>query len=170
MTAVRRLRASPATLLMWIGCFLGMTLGLAFDCRSTTLEALAMLCTSGSGSLASNLVRHFAQLPGANIGMLLGGLAALGMVEVGARRALGIEPPVASATQLGAGLFCNLAMLVGMSIACCTGATLAAQFGMGWSGPAMLVAMAAGMTGGIAVAKALARLASGSNRRAWRLA
>ncbi len=72
-------RLPPGTRAMWLGSAAGMALGLAIDCRSVTPAALAGLCTAETGSWLAGFARHLALLPATNIGMLLGGLAALSL-------------------------------------------------------------------------------------------
>ena len=135
---------------MWLFCVGGMALGLAIDCRSATPAALANLCTAGTGSLLTDLARHLALLPATNIGMLLGGLAALGLGgTTGAPRA-----------RLGVNLACNAAMFAGMSLAGCLGPALAVRLGIEWSVWVMMAAMTAGMTLGMMATTALGRLAT----------
>ncbi len=141
-----RLRSGP--LPMWLFCVSGMALGLAIDCRSVTPAALASLCTAGTGSLPAGFARHLAQLPATNIGMLLGGLAALGLGGP-------ISEPI-----IRMNLACNAFMLIGMSLAGCMGPALAARLGIEWSASVMMAAMTAGMTLGMMAATAVGRLAT----------
>jgi hypothetical protein len=141
-----RLPSGP--LPMWLFCASGMALGLAIDCRSVTPAALASFCTAGTGSLLAGFARHLAQLPATNIGMLLGGLAALSL-----------GGPI-SAAIVRMNLACNAFMLIGMSLAGCMGPALAARLGIEWSAGVMMAAMTAGMTLGLMAATTLGRLAT----------
>jgi hypothetical protein len=133
---------------MWLFCVSGMALGLAIDCRSVTPAALASLCTAGTGSLPAGFARHLAQLSATNIGMLMGGLAAL------------ILGGPISAAIVRMNLACNAFMLIGMSLAGCIGPALAARLGIEWSAGVIMAAMTAGMTLGMMAAAALGRFAA----------
>jgi hypothetical protein len=124
-----------------------MALGLAIDCRTVSPDALASLCTAGTGSLAAGILRHLALLPATNIGMLLGGVVALGFG--------GSTSPRATPMNLA----CSALMLIGMSLAACLGPALAERFGVDWHAAIMLAAMTVGMTLGTLAAVALGHLA-----------
>ena len=132
-----RLPAGAST--MWLASLAGTALGLAIDCRTIDLDALAGLCTAGNGVLAG-LLRHLSLLPATNLGMLSGGLLALVFVRSG------------SLASVAANVLCNLFMLAGMGLAACLGSKLAAELGVVWNAPAMLAAMTAGMTAGMLAA------------------
>jgi hypothetical protein len=145
-----RLPSGP--LAMWLFCASGMVLGLAIDCRSASPEALASLCSAETGSLLTGLARHLALLPATNMGMVLGGLAALGLGG----------PINAAGARMN--LACNAFMLIGMSLAGCLGPALAARLGIAWSAGIMMTAMTAGMTLGMMAMTALGRLAAPSTQ------
>jgi len=113
-----------------------------------TPAALASLCTAGTGSLPAGFARHLALLPATNIGMLLGGFVAFGLVR-----------PI-SAAIVRMNLACNAFMLIGMWLAGCLGPALAARLGIEWSAGVMMAAMTAGMTLGMMAAMTLGRLAT----------
>jgi hypothetical protein len=151
-------RFPTGPLLTWLFCAGGMSLGLAIDCRSVTAAALASLCTAESGSMLSSLTRHLVLLPATNIGMLLGGLAALGLGGT-------MGTPFDRMN-----LACSAAMLAAMSFAGCLGPALAARLGIAWSPWVIMAAMTAGMTLGMMAASAIGQLAERSGRRRLSLA
>ncbi len=123
-----------------------MALGLAIDCRSMSPEALGSLCTAETGGLITGFLRHVSLLPATNIGMLLGGLVALGLGR-------STNPSAAAMT-----LACNALMLVGMTLAACLGPVFVTRFGLDWNAGVMLAVMTGGMTLGMAAAAAIDRL------------
>jgi hypothetical protein len=149
--------------IMFVLCFSGMMIGLAIDLQSVLPQTIVTLCTQRH-SLGDSIALHATLLPATNVLMFASGLVAAfysAWPSCGGRgawrgRFLILLPAIT----------CSAAMLGGMFLSEWFAPQAARSFGMTWSMPTMISAMAVGMAGGMAswaVLDALAAL-SFSNR------
>jgi hypothetical protein len=131
-------RAHSGSLRMLLGCTIGMLIGLAIDAATTPIDAIAELCRSSDGFIASTLL-HWRLLPAMHLLMLVGALApGIGLHEGTTGGTTG-ERWRRRGLQLG----CAAAMLLGMALAMPLAPALGALLGSAFAG--MLGAMMLGM-------------------------
>ncbi len=154
---LRRGHWLSAPFLMLLLCLAGMAVGLLLDRSATPPWVLATLCTTGGGSFAASVARHWLALPATNLAMVLGGISTIGVVEMRARQAPRRRCRKAICARAGFNLSCNAAMLAGMLLGGWLGPVFAIRWGLDWDASAMMAMMAAGMVWGMAGAMALYR-------------
>lgn len=143
---------------VFLPCVAGMAIGLAIDCANVHPAALASLCTSADGLLAS-AVLHWRIMPLTHGLMLAGAVVGCAIAEARARRnrslrGLGIRACAHSA--------CLLAMTAGMAIGALFAprlGALSAIFPLTAMTAVMVIGMAAGMLSVVPVYRLLERCA-----------